>query len=170
MEIVVQRKKFLFQQKFQKKLHHLNGNSQLRVWCKKWSTWTSGVEVGQKNPTPTPSVVRNPNPTPPKNLWPLTTLTPAPTSQPCFWIKKNDGKQNIEKPFSRWVEYPVKISQIVKWFILSIMLHLKTWKYQTALGKRRSNMTFQQNEKAKLRFSKNKQVGKKCADTAVAKA
>jgi len=50
------------------------------------------------------------------------------------------------------------------------MLHLKTWKYQTALGKRRSNMTFQQNEKAKLRFSKNKQVGKKCADTAVANA
>jgi len=34
--------------------------------CKKWSDWTSGV--GQKNPTPTPSVVSNPAPTPPKNL------------------------------------------------------------------------------------------------------
>ena len=38
----------------------------LRVWFKKWSNWTSGAKVGQKNPTPTPSVVRNP--TPPKNL------------------------------------------------------------------------------------------------------
>jgi len=36
------------------------------VWCKKWPNWTSGV--GQKNPTPTPSTVRNSTPTPPKNL------------------------------------------------------------------------------------------------------
>jgi len=34
----------------------------------KWSNWTSGVGVRQKNPTPTPGVARNPTPTPPKNL------------------------------------------------------------------------------------------------------
>ena len=34
----------------------------LGVWCKKWFIWTLGV--GEKNPTPTPSVVKNP--TPPK--------------------------------------------------------------------------------------------------------
>jgi len=34
------------------------------VWCKTWSNWTS--RVGQKNPTPTPSVVGGL--TPPKNL------------------------------------------------------------------------------------------------------
>jgi len=41
---------------------------------KKWSNWTSGVGVGQKSPTPTPSVVRDP--TPPKNLRHLTTPQP----------------------------------------------------------------------------------------------
>ena len=60
-------KKSLLQQKFQKKLYHFNRNTQFkRVWFKKWSNWT--FEVGQKNPTPTPSVVRNPTATPPKNL------------------------------------------------------------------------------------------------------
>jgi len=43
------------------------GITKLRVWLKKWSNWTSGVR--QKNPTLTPSVVRNLTPTPPKNLW-----------------------------------------------------------------------------------------------------
>jgi len=70
MEIVVHSKKYLLLQNFQKKLHHLNRNSQLRnvivkvIYC----NWASGV--GQKNPTTTPSVVvvRNPTPTPPKNL------------------------------------------------------------------------------------------------------
>jgi len=38
----------------------------LGVCCKIVSKWTS--EVGQRNPTPTPSVVRNPTPNPPKNL------------------------------------------------------------------------------------------------------
>jgi len=38
--------------------------------------WTSGVGVGQKNLTLTPSVVRNPTPTPSKNLRLLTTLQP----------------------------------------------------------------------------------------------
>ena len=51
--------------------------------CKKWSNWTSGVGVGLKNSTPTPSVVRNPTPTPPKNLRLL--ATPATTPQHCFW-------------------------------------------------------------------------------------
>jgi len=44
------------------------GIPNLGVWCKKWSNWTSGVGVGQTNPTPTPSVVRNLTPTPAKNL------------------------------------------------------------------------------------------------------
>ena len=66
MKIVVHSKKSLTQQKFQKKLYHFNRNSNLEVWYKKWSSWASGIGVGQKNPTPTPSVVRNP--TPPKNL------------------------------------------------------------------------------------------------------
>jgi len=37
--------------------------------------------VGQKNPTPTPSVVRNPTPAPPKNLRHLTTPQPCITTQ-----------------------------------------------------------------------------------------
>jgi len=36
------------------------GIPNLRVWRKKWSNWTSGAGIGQKNPTPTPSVFRNP--------------------------------------------------------------------------------------------------------------
>jgi len=76
MEIVVHSKKSLFQQK----LYHFNKNPKLGVWCKKWPNWTFGV--GQKNPTTTPSVVRNPTPTPPKKLRLPTTPTPAP--QPWF--------------------------------------------------------------------------------------
>jgi len=49
------------------------GIPNLGVWHKKWSNWTSGVGVGQKNSTPTPSAARNPTPTPPKNLRLLTT-------------------------------------------------------------------------------------------------
>ena len=52
----------------------LNGNCtistgipNLDVWCKKWSNWTYGV--GQKNPTPTPSVVRNLTPLKNLRLW-----------------------------------------------------------------------------------------------------
>ena len=40
------------------------GIPSLGLRCEKWSNWTSGV--GQKNPTPFPSVVMNP--TPPKQL------------------------------------------------------------------------------------------------------
>jgi len=57
MEMVVHSKKSLIQQKFQKKLYHFNRNSQFRSVVSKWA---SGV--GQKNHTPTPSVVRNPIP------------------------------------------------------------------------------------------------------------
>ena len=68
---------------------------------KKRSNWTSGVSAKKmqkmiqldirnrsrtKNPTPTPSVVRNP--TRPKNLWLLKTQNPAPTSQPCSTLIK----------------------------------------------------------------------------------
>ena len=42
------------------------GIPNLGVWCKKWSNWTSAV--GQKNPTPAPSVVRNPTSHFPQNL------------------------------------------------------------------------------------------------------
>ena len=65
MEIVVHGK-------FQKKLYHFNRNSQLRsVMYKRIQL---NIPVGQKNPTPALSVVRNP--TPPKNLRLL--MTPAP--------------------------------------------------------------------------------------------
>jgi len=43
------------------------------------------VGIGQKNPTPIPSVVRNPTPTPPKNLRLLTTPTPQPCTSP--WLE-----------------------------------------------------------------------------------
>jgi len=43
MEIVVQSKKFLIQQKFQKKLYFSTGIPNLGMWCKKWSNWTCGV-------------------------------------------------------------------------------------------------------------------------------
>ena len=55
------------------------GIPNLGVWYKKWSNCTSGVGVGQKNPTP--SVVRNL--TPHKNPQLLTTSSPTP--QP--WLK-----------------------------------------------------------------------------------
>jgi len=53
----------------------------LGVWYKKWSNWSCGVGVGQKNPTSTPNVVRNP--TLPKNLRLLPTPPPCST-QWCF--------------------------------------------------------------------------------------
>jgi len=40
------------------------------------------LDSRSRTKNPTPSVVRNPNPTPPKDLRLLT--TPAPTPQPCF--------------------------------------------------------------------------------------
>jgi len=64
MEIVVHSKKSLFQQKFQKKLYHLNKYSQFKSVILKiiqldiWSLTNKS--------TLTPSVVRNPTPTPPK--------------------------------------------------------------------------------------------------------
>ena len=70
---------FSFQWKFQKKLYHFNANSQLGVWCKKLIRLEFRSRT--KNPTSTPSVVRNLTPTPPKNLRPLATrhrlLNPA---------------------------------------------------------------------------------------------
>ena len=79
MEIVVHSKKPLLQQKFQKKLYRFNRIPISGVRRKKLSNCTSGV--GQRNPNAIPSVVRNPTPTPPKNLRLLTTLTPQP------WLK-----------------------------------------------------------------------------------
>jgi len=64
MEIVVHSKNPCFNKSFKRNCTISTGSPNLRVWCKKWSNWTSGVGVGQKNPTP--CVVRNP--TPPKNL------------------------------------------------------------------------------------------------------
>jgi len=46
MEIVVHSKKSLFQQKFKKNVPFQQEIPNLRVWCKKWSNWTS--RVGQK--------------------------------------------------------------------------------------------------------------------------
>jgi len=72
MEIVVHGKKYLIQQKFQKKLHHFNRIPNLGRWCKKGSNWASGVGVGQKNPTPTPPKnirLRRRNPDVHKTFW-----------------------------------------------------------------------------------------------------
>ena len=64
MEIVVHSKKSLFQQKVQKKLYHFSRNSQFRSVM--WKMMQLDIRSRTKNPTLTPSVVRNP--TPPKNL------------------------------------------------------------------------------------------------------
>jgi len=64
------------------------GSPNLGVWCKKWSNWASGV--GQKHPSPTPSVVRNL--TPPKNLRLL--MTPA--LQP--WSKVKNLQEKVMVP------------------------------------------------------------------------
>jgi len=53
-----------FNKSFKRNCTISTGNPNLGAWCKKWSNWTSGVVVGQKNATPALSVVRNP--TPPK--------------------------------------------------------------------------------------------------------
>ena len=75
MEIVVHSEKFLFEQKFRKKLYHFNRNSHF------WSVMLKMIQLdirGQtKNLTPTTSVVRNS--TSPKKLRLL--MTP----QPCFF-------------------------------------------------------------------------------------
>jgi len=57
-----------FNKSFKRNCTISTGIANLGVWCKKFG-------VGQKNltPTPTPSVVRNPNATPPENLRLLTT-------------------------------------------------------------------------------------------------
>jgi len=55
-----------FSKSFKRNCTISTGIPSLRVWCEKWSNWTYGVGVEQKNPTPTRSVVRNPNP--PENL------------------------------------------------------------------------------------------------------
>jgi len=68
-----------FNKSFKRNSTISTGIPNLEVWCKTWSNWTSGLGVGQKNPTP--SVVRNPTPTPPKNLPLLTTPAPQPWSQ-----------------------------------------------------------------------------------------
>jgi len=44
------------------------GIPNLRLWCKKWLNWTSGVEVGQKKLTLTLGFLRNLTLTPPKKL------------------------------------------------------------------------------------------------------
>ena len=75
MEIVVHSKEALFLQKFQKNCVISPGIPVSGVSCKKSSNWTSGV--GQKIPTSTPSVARNPTPTPPKILRLLTLRTPV---------------------------------------------------------------------------------------------
>jgi len=42
------------------------------------------LDIRSRTKHPTPSVVRNPTPTPPENLRLLRTATPAPTPQPWF--------------------------------------------------------------------------------------
>jgi len=64
----------LFQQKFQKKLYYFNRNSQFRTVMQMIQ-----LDIRSRTKNPTPSVVRNPTPTPPKNLRLLTTPTPQPS-------------------------------------------------------------------------------------------
>ena len=52
--------------KVSKEITISTGIPNLGVWCNKWFNWTCEVGVGQKNPTP--SVVRNPIPNPPRNI------------------------------------------------------------------------------------------------------
>jgi len=83
-EIVVHSKKFMFQQKFQKKLWNFNRNSQFKSMV--WKIIQLDIRSRTKNPTPIPGVVSNPTPTPHKNLRLLVTLTPTPAPQPCGYV------------------------------------------------------------------------------------
>jgi len=92
MEIVVHRKKSLIQQKFQKKFYYFIKNSQFRSVMWKMIQWDTRSRSWQKNPTPTPCVVRNLTPIPPKNLRLL--MTPNP--QPCFQGHKEPTKTKLQ--------------------------------------------------------------------------
>jgi len=74
MEMWFTARNLCFSKSFKRNCTISTGIPNSRVWFKKWSNWTS--RVGQKNPTLTPSVVRNP--TPPKNLRLVMTPTPQP--------------------------------------------------------------------------------------------
>jgi len=62
MEMVVgyTARNLCFNKSFKRNCTISTGIPNLGVWCEKWSNWASGV--GQKNSTPTPSVVMNPTP------------------------------------------------------------------------------------------------------------
>jgi len=49
MEIVVHSKKYLFQEKFQKKLYHFSRNSHLEAWCKNDPIGHSESESNKKS-------------------------------------------------------------------------------------------------------------------------
>jgi len=49
MEIVTDTKKYLFQQKFHKKLYQFNRNSQFKSVMQKLSSWAPGVGLRQKS-------------------------------------------------------------------------------------------------------------------------
>jgi len=63
-----------FNKSFKRNCTISTGIPKLGVSCEKWSNWTSSVGVGQKIPTPTPSVVRKI--TPPRIFRLQTTATP----------------------------------------------------------------------------------------------
>jgi len=81
MEIVVHSKNFPFNENFKRNCTISTRILSLECDVKNWFDWSSGVGQKTKNPTSTPSVVRNLTPTPPKNLRPLATrhrlLNPA---------------------------------------------------------------------------------------------
>jgi len=74
-----------FNKSFKRNRTISTGIPNLGVSCKKWSNRPSGV--GQKNPTPTPRVVRNP--TPSENLRILTAPTPHPWCTPHLRLTSN---------------------------------------------------------------------------------
>ena len=93
-------------------MYHFNGNSEFRSVCKKWSNWTSGLGVGQKNPTPTPSVLRNPTSYDSSSatlLWTTTFVSRlwvlGPLSTWCWILYQHDAESYINmmlNPLSTW--------------------------------------------------------------------
>jgi len=69
---------------FQRNCTISTGIPDLKVRCKKWFNWTSGGGVGQKNPTPTSSVLSNRLRLHPNTSDSFATPNQAPTRQPCL--------------------------------------------------------------------------------------
>jgi len=103
-----------FKKSFKRNCTISTGIPNLRVWFKKWSNWTSGIEVGEKNATPTPSVVRNP--TPPKTSTPYDSNSATLVQTQLHYIR-------LAGNFRKGVD---KINWVAKW-----SLHEKVENYRS---------------------------------------